>query len=336
MQKKKSTSLGRKTIIKIVLGFFIFTGIFAVAAHFFGQKEGNRDVLSDGVINVSTSYKGIKVKKHKEMRAVKDQLAEDIQGDIYDTEDPIVDGDLITFNYTYAYDGYTEDEVTDEVAQIGNDDFPEANNGFKGFDEQVIGHKVGDSFDIKVGLVEDEGYYEATMHLDITNVSREGSSDLTDEWVQNNTEYQSVDEYVEAQTPELKAQYEREVTEDYRKQVGKKLLKLIEVEDEDLLAELSSERLEEEKISLEEDAATSSMIYEDYLETIGVSEDDLYDEITEDIEIERACDLIANQEGIMFEGETYETFCSTEKEADEEVTEQELKVRFVEDYLAKK
>lgn len=334
MRKKKG--LGRKTTIKIVLGIFIFTGVLAVVVHFLGQEQENKNVLSDGVISVSTSYKDIKVKKHKAMRVVKDQLAEDIQGDIYDTEEPIQDGDLITFNYTYTYDGYTEDEVTDEVAQIGNNDFPEANNGFKGFDEQVIGHKVRDSFDIKVGLVEDEGYYEATMHLDITNVSREGSSDLTDEWVQNNTEYQTVDEYVEAKTPELETQYNREVTEDYREQVEKKLLKLIEVEDEDLLAELSSERLEEEKSSLEEDAASSSMIYEDYLETIGVSEDDLYDEIVEDIEVERACDLIAEREGIAFEGETYETFCSTEKEADEEVTEQELKVRFVEDYLAKK
>lgn len=336
MKKKKSTGLGRKTIIKIVLGLFIFTGILAVIVHFFGQEQGNKNVLSDGVINVSTSYKDIKVKKHEKMRAVKDQLAEDIQGDIYDTEEPIQDGDLITFNYTYTYDGYTEDEVTDEVAQIGNNDFPEANNGFQGFNEQVIGHKVGDSFDIKVALTEDEGYYEATMHLDITNVSREGSSDLTDEWVQNNTEYQTVDEYVEAKTPELETQYNREVTEDYREQVKKKLLKLIEVEDEDLLAELSSERLEEEKVSLEEDASNSSMIYEVYLETIGVSEDDLYNEIVEDIEVERACDLIAEKEEFSFEGETYETFCSTEKEADEEVTERELKVRFVEDYLAKK
>ncbi len=111
-------------------------------------------------------------------------------------DDPIVDGDFITLDYTGTIDGekFAGGEAKDQPLEIGSHKF------IPGFEEQLIGAKVGEERTIKVTFPEE--YHtkklagkDAEFACKINSIKHRELPELNDEFVKKISTFQTVDEY---------------------------------------------------------------------------------------------------------------------------------------------
>ena len=111
-------------------------------------------------------------------------------------DDPIVDGDFITLDYTGTVDGekFAGGEAKDQPLDIGSHKF------IPGFEEQLIGAKVGEERTIKVTFPED--YHakdlagkEAEFACKINSLKHRELPELNDEFVKKISTFKTLDEY---------------------------------------------------------------------------------------------------------------------------------------------
>lgn len=110
--------------------------------------------------------------------------------------DQIVDGDFITLDYTGTVDGekFAGGEAKDQPLDIGSHKF------IAGFEEQLIGAKVGEERTIKVTFPED--YHskdlagkDAEFACKINSIKHRELPELNDEFVKKISTFQTLDEY---------------------------------------------------------------------------------------------------------------------------------------------
>ena len=121
------------------------------------------------------------------------------------TDRPVQDGDSVNINFVgkvddVPFDGGTADGV-DLV--IGSGTFIGPTDDYEGFEEQLIGHSIGDNFDIEIQFPEpyfneDLAGVVATFNITINSISVVSTPELTDEWVQQvSEEATTVEQYRE-------------------------------------------------------------------------------------------------------------------------------------------
>lgn len=124
------------------------------------------------------------------------------------TDRAAVNGDTVNIDYLGKVDGvaFTGGEAVGFDLTLGSGTFIGANGGNKGFEEQLVGHTPGETFDITVTFP--EGYddstdaegnpivmsgTEAVFTITMNHITETVVPQLTDEWVQANlTQYYAI------------------------------------------------------------------------------------------------------------------------------------------------
>ena len=127
------------------------------------------------------------------------------------TDRPAENGDTVTIDFAGSVDGEYFDGGTSEGFDLtlGAGMFIGPYGEYEGFEEQIIGHSIGDNFDIQVQFP--SAYHSpdlagevANFNITIHAITETITPELTDEWVQeNSTESTTVEEYRQKVKEEL-------------------------------------------------------------------------------------------------------------------------------------
>lgn len=163
--------------------------------------------ISNEYITIN-QYKGLEVAKVEETEITDDDVESQVQSNLEATaitEDVTdrasEDGDTVNISATTDFENGNLDNTDIE---IGSGSLIGANGDYKSFEDQLIGHNVGDTFDVTAQFPDD---YEQSAELagqaktwsvTINSISKSTTPELTDEWVEaNSEESKTVDEYKE-------------------------------------------------------------------------------------------------------------------------------------------
>ena len=187
------------------------------------SMDGDIVLKAEGFVKPEVTienYKGINVKK-KAVRITKDQISAEIDKArdrnarfVQESDEAIKDGDTITLDFEGFVDGVAFDGGKGEnyELKIGSGSF------IPGFEAQIVGHKIGENFDVNVTFPEDYSAKDlagkaATFKCEVKSLKQ--LPELDDEFVKDVSEFDTVDEYsadVKAKlTEKAKAEAEREV-----------------------------------------------------------------------------------------------------------------------------
>ena len=145
-------------------------------------------------------YKGIEVEK-KSVEVSEDEINAEIDKArdrnarfVQESEDAIANGDTVTLDFEGFVDGVAFDGGKGEnyELKIGSGSF------IPGFEDQIVGHKIGEEFDVNVTFPEDYNAKDlagkaATFKCCVKSVKQLPA--LDDEFVKDVSEFDTVDEY---------------------------------------------------------------------------------------------------------------------------------------------
>ena len=215
------------------------------------------------------------------------------------TDRPAKDGDETTINF----EGFVDD-VAFEGGKgekyplvLGSGSF------IPGFEDQIVGHSIGDSFDVNVTFpenyqAENLAGKEAVFKCELLGIKETVIPELDDEYVSDTTDFETVDEF----------------KEDVKKQVTERKEKAAEQEKQekaiDKLVEMSTVELPEPMIVYQQEKMVDNfgqqlmyqgMNLEQYLNMTGQTRDDMRDQVRPEAEkqIKRSLviEAVANAQG---------------------------------------
>lgn len=166
------------------------------------QKEETRIVSVKDISDYVTigNYKGLTLDRYTQ--AVTDSAIEaEINYELQDkgtevTDGTVENGDTVTINYTGTVNGKEFDggSAQDYDLVVG-----EGSMGIEGFEEGLLGMKKGETKELDLtlpeGYSEDDSLSGEPVVFKVTLQKFTRTSELTDEWVASNTDYETVDEY---------------------------------------------------------------------------------------------------------------------------------------------
>ena len=200
-------------------------------------------------------YLGVEVAKEK-VEVTDEEVATDIQNEIENStyyeevtdHDTVQNDDVVNIDYVGSIDG--------EEFEGGSDsgyDLDIANSTFiDGFAEGVIGMKVGEKKDVVVTFPdpyvnnEDLSGKEAVFAVTLNKIEKEVTPEFNDEYVQENSEYSTVEEYKAARKEEMLAEKEETAATNWEQAVlqnvidGSTFTNLSDADIESYVAEMTS------------------------------------------------------------------------------------------------
>ncbi|MEE1086159.1 MAG: trigger factor [Schaedlerella sp.] len=241
-------------------------------------------------------------------------------------------GDVVDIDYTGSIDGVEFDGGTAEGAslELGSGSFIGAEGEYKGFEEQVAGHKKGEEFDITVKFPDDYAGTDvagkvAKFHITLNGIYQLEETELTDEWVaQNSEESTTVEEYKEEIREQLEENNEQTWVQSMQAEVLTALADQIEVKS------LPQEEVDKNIAQLEEYyqqmAVMSGVEFEEFLTSyMGMTEEQFAEKAKESAE-----DYVAQGMALELIAEK-EKLTVTDKEYEEQVKEMASEYGFGED-----
>ena len=294
----------------------------ALAAAVAGTLAGCSGELSNEYVTV-TQYKGLEVSQVEDAEVTDEQVEQVIQTNLESTAEKaaVTDraaemGDWVNIDFTGYMDGVAFDNGSAQAQdlQLGSGSYIGASGDYAGFEDQIAGHQTGEEFDITVQFP--ENYTEemagkvADFHIVLNEIYTENVPELTDEWVQSNSDdSENVDQYREEVRKQLEEQAEASVQSQLRSLVQEALLENIEVEKypEDVV----NKQIEEMETYYTQMAAMYGVELADFIETyLQTTEDDFNARIKEAAQQTAALDqavlLIAEKENLEPSDEEYE------------------------------
>ena len=283
------------------------------------------------------NYKGMELEK-----AITTVTQEAIDADIEsalenapeDDEDGVVDeGDTANIDYEGKIDDVAFDGGTDQGynLKIGSGAF------IPGFEEQLVGMKKGDTKDINVTFPEQYSEElagkDAVFTVKVNDVKKVLEAP-TDEWVEANTEYKTVDEYRDSIEKELQEYNEQSAEAELASQAMTKLF------DESEVSEYPEEAVEYGKQLYEQNvqqyADYQGQTIEEFVESQGMTMDQ-YNQDKEDSAQGIAkqvlvLNAIAQAEGLKIGDETYKAELAKVLE-EWQVSEEELNEQYGKDSI---
>ena len=298
----------------------IITGavLLAMVAMIGGCSE---KTLSNDTIKIS-QYKGLEIQKVELSSVSDDDVEAKINQNLEDAatytevDREAKDGDTVNVDYVGKVDGKEFDGGTSDGAEIeiGSGTYIGENGEYKGFEEQLIGHKAGDKFKITVKFPSDYseelGDKIAEFSITLNSVKEKTVPEFNDEWVAaNSSSSKTTDEY--------KAEIKEELTKSNAEQQEYSL------QSEALTALLENvEFVTEPTEEIEEKYNTMYANYESYAQSSGLEMEefvsqymnttldelkaDLEKEAKDSVKEEEAVELIASSENITLSDEEYE------------------------------
>lgn len=269
-------------------------------------------------------YKGLEVAEVSKTEVTDDKVESTINSYLSasETKEEVTDraaenGDTVDIDYAGSVDDVAFDGGTASGASLvlGSGQFIGADGDYKGFEEQIVGHKTGDEFDIMVKFPadyrsEDLADKPAKFHIKLNGIYTVTTPELTDEWVQTISEKsKTVEEFKKEIRENMETYNEEQYTSTLKSEVLESFLEQVEVK------ELPEEKIKEEYQSIEEyykNAADSyEMEFDEYLMTnLGMTEEIFEEKAQEAAEsaVKRnlACELLAEKKHLEPSEKEYE------------------------------
>ncbi len=305
-------------------------------------------------------YKGLEVAQVEEPKEVTDEYVENTmksyRGVSLDTEGTAKDGDIVSLNYVGKIDGTEFEGGSAQGAELelGSGAYIGANGDYKGFEEQIVGHKPGEKFDITVKFPADYQQPDYADKVAVFTVTLNGIyPEMTDEWVQGiSEESETIEEFRKEIRKNMEEYNKEKVESQLRTEVMEALLAQVEIK------ELPSEEVEKEIAQIKEyytgAAKQSQMELKEFLMTsMGMDEKTFNEKAKEAAEIavtrRIACELLAEKHKLeptekeikemteqYAKQSGYEDVESFKKEFGEDVIKETILQKKVADYLVEK
>lgn len=267
------------------------TSICAVAAPDIDVK----DISADGITLIAIvpvkpevvfgAYKGIKFKKNE--YNVKDEDVEDELKRLQErnsrmvdvTDRAVEDGDSVVIDYSGSVDGVKFDGGTAEkqTLVIGSKTF------IPGFEEQVIGMKIGEDRDINVKFPEE--YHaenlkgkDAVFAIKLHEIKKKELPELTDDFIKDAVGAESLEAYKAETKERLEKQNADRAERELEDEMIKKITETSDVEIPDALIENQIDRMVQE---MEYRLSYQGLKLADYLKYLDKSMEDFRKDYTE-------------------------------------------------------
>lgn len=226
---------------------------------------------------------------------------------------PAQEGDEVTINYKGSQDGVAFEGGSAENHQL----LLGSNSFIPGFEEQIVGHSIGDSFDIDVTFpeeyhAEDLAGKKAIFHIDLLAITEEELPELDDEFAGDVSEYDTFDEYKASVEKELQEELDRRNKIIQENQAISKLVEISDVHVPDVMIE---EEVDRRVRSTENQMKQYGISLEVYLNSMGITEEDYKKEFFEDAKAGIAGNLVLSSLAKDLELEI------SDEEVDEEIKE---------------
>ena len=289
----------KKRILALIMG-----ACLAVTAVGCGGKEISNDKIT------IKQYKGLKVEKTETVEVTDEDVEASIESTLatlatYNdiTDRSVQEGDLVTMDYVGTVDGVAFEGGTAEGAslEIGSGQY------IDGFEEQLVGHNVGEVFDINVtfpeGYSEALGGKDAVFNITLNKIQEVIIPELTDDILPElGTEAKTVKEYKEEVRKDLeKSNAETAETENEQK-VWAALIENCVID------KYPEDKLEETISSIESEVSYVASMYDmsasEFVETYyGITSEEMAKNLMKQ---EYAIELIAEKEKLELTNDDYE------------------------------
>ena len=222
-------------------------------------------------------YKGVEIPK-KEVTVSEEEIRSEIDRELdqnardIDVDDrPVQDGDRIRLDFDGSVDGepFEGGKASDFSLTIGSGSF------IPGFEDQIIGKSIGEEFDVNVTFPED--YHaenlkgkDAVFRCRVNSISEHQVPELDDDFVQDVSEFQTVDEYkadVEKRVRERKENARKSANETA---AVKAALKNAVMEIPDVMVEEQARRLVDE---FAQQIQSQGMNMDQYMQLSGMNQE---------------------------------------------------------------
>ena len=226
-------------------------------------------------------------------------------GELTEVERAAVDGDYVTIDIHGTRDGEEVDGLTadDYLYLVGSGMIATE------FDEHLVGASAGDVLEFGAEHP-DPDQDDVQFRLEVKNVKERVLPDLTDEWVEEATEFTTVDELREDTRSRLAEAREGQTRISVRARIGVELAKLI---DEDVPESLVSSEMQARLQNLAYQLQGRGIGLDDYLQVMGRDAEgftaELKEAAEEAVRVDLALRAVAAAEGLE----------ATDEDLDEEI-----------------
>lgn len=253
-------------------------------------------------------YKGLKVTKieyavtdeeiDKEINNMKERAARFV--DV--TDRAVENGDVAVIDFDGSVDGVHFDggAAQNHNLTIGSGQF------IPGFEEQIIGHNIGDEFDVNVTFPEeyhaaDLAGRPAVFKVKVNAIKSKQYPELDDEFAKDVSEFDTFEELKNATKEKLLENAQKRAQRDQEEVIIDEVLKKVKAEiPEAMIESRIDERINEMRYRMQ--AQMPGITFEQYLEYTGSSIDDFKEQSKEsaekDVKISLAVEAIAKAENI--------------------------------------
>jgi trigger factor len=184
----------------------------------------------------------------------------------------VEEGDTVNIDFKGSLDGEYFDGGTAESQdlKVGSNTF------IPGFEEQLIGHEIGEEFDINVKFPED--YHQkdlaekdAKFEIKINSISYEELPELDDEFVKDISEFDTLDEFKE----DLRKKKEEEFKVNSKMEKERRAIdKIGEMVDTDIPEGMINAQIDDMIRNYDQTLRAQGISFEDYIKMVGQSLDE--------------------------------------------------------------
>ena len=280
------------------------------------------DELSNDYIIVH-KYLGLIISDVEPIEVTEDMIDEVISDSLREsittrevTDRPAQFGDEVIIDFEGSVDGVLFDggAASEVPLTLGSGALIGPYGGFDGFEEQIVGHASGSSFDIEVMFPEDYHAPDlagavAVFAITIHSIIEVLTPEINDEWVRGISQHSNtIEEFREEIRADAEEHFARVAIEDMQSAALGALMREVELK-QPLPQEAIDEEMEIIMDFYRDMAVSYGMEFEDFLAMSGVDEDGLREIFAEDVEdaVKRrfATDLIAEREGLVLSEEEF-------------------------------
>lgn len=248
---------------------------------------------------------------------VEEQILDDLDAypmEIDDPEATVALNDTINLDYSGSIDGEVFDGGTAEGQQlkIGSGQF------IDGFEDQMIGMKVGESGEVHVTFPEDYqstdlAGKDAVFAVTVNSIVSRPLDAPTDEWVQENFDLDTVDAYRADVESRLEEENEITTENNMMDQAWETVFSTASFIQypQDMLDEC----FEQQKLSYENYAVAYGMTYDDFMAATGITEDDLMEAAKNSLQNMLTLEYICIKEEMNEDSDAYQEQMQTILEA---------------------
>lgn len=192
------------------------------------------------------------------------------------------DGDIVSIDYVGRVDGeeFEGGAAEDQELELGSGTF------IPGFEEQIVGKEIGETFDVNVTFPEKyqakelEGK-DAVFTVTLKAISKEELPEINDDFVMDISEFDSLDEYKDHIREELSEANKSFARQQKEEELMEELIKITSVD----VPEVMVERVIDERVSsYSQNFQQQGISMDQYLRMLNTNMEDFRDSLKDDAE----------------------------------------------------